>query len=460
MNSKALHSSSYRDPSGYVYLDNGEIKRVINPIYFEQYNSLKDSGIYKALMESHLLIPHEELFASEREIIIRPEQIPFITYPYEWSFNMYKEAALLTLRIQKYCLEKGYSLKDASAFNITFHKGRAMFIDTLSFDFYKENEPWRAYKQFVTHFLSPLVLAHYHGPDLLKLMSTFIDGIPINLTSSLLPSKTKFNPVLYSNIHLLSKLESKHNKDYEGESKIKGLSKKGLLNIVVSLFNYIKKLKLRSETEWSDYYDKTNYADDAFQHKAEIINTWINAQKPKSLIDIGGNDGTFVRKIDYEIKENLVCDIDNNAVDANYLCLRKNREENILPFVLDVLNPSPAIGLNNKERILFLERIKQYAPDVVMALAVIHHMSLSGNVPFNESARFFSSFSKNLIIEFPKKEDSWVQRLLKAKGDFETYFDFYNIDSFESSYKEFFDIIEKLEVKNSHRVMYLMKNKC
>ncbi|WP_411893732.1 class I SAM-dependent methyltransferase [Winogradskyella sp. A2] len=458
MDSKALHSSSFRDPSGYVFIDNGEIKRVINPIYFKQYRALTDSGFFNSLMENSLLIPHKELSHSEKEIIVQPEPIPFITYPYEWSFNMFKEAALLTLKIQKYALEKGFSLKDASAFNITFHKGSAIFIDTLSFDFYQENEPWRAYKQFITHFFGPLVLAHYHGADQLKLMSNFIDGIPVTLLSSLIPNRTKINPTLYSNIHLLAKLEGKHSKDYKGETQVKGLSKKGLLNIIESLYSYIKNLKLKGQTEWADYYDKINYSDEAFKHKSAIINSWINNLKPKTLIDVGGNDGTFVRFIDFEIEENLVCDIDNNAVDVNYLKLKKNKEKDVLPFVLNVLNPSPAIGLNNKERSSFLERIEQYSPDVTMALAVIHHMSLSGNVPFKDSAKFFSTFSKTLIIEFPKRNDSWVQRLLKAKGDFESYFDFYNIDNFEKSYSEFYDIIEKLEVKNSERVMYLMKN--
>jgi hypothetical protein len=237
------------------------------------------------------------------------------------------------------------------------------------------------------------------------------------------------------------------------------LSKKGLLNIIESLFGYIKNLKLKGQTEWSDYYDKTNYSDVAFKHKSAIINSWINNLNPTKLIDIGGNDGTFVRFIDYKIEENLVCDIDNNAVDINYLTMKKNKEKDILPFVLDVLNPSPAIGLNNKERSSFLERIKQYSPDVTMALAVIHHMSLSGNVPFIESAKFFSIFSKDLIIEFPNRNDSWVKRLLRAKGEFESYFDFYNIANFEKSYSTYFDIIEKLEVKSSERVMYLMKIK-
>ncbi|MEH1009243.1 class I SAM-dependent methyltransferase [Winogradskyella sp. ECml5-4] len=459
MNVKNAHPSSFRDPSGYVFVENGNIKRVINPIYFKQYKALTDSGFYDVLFKNNLLIPHEELSNTPEKIIIQAEKIPYVTYPYEWSFNMYKEAALLTLKLQKYSLEHGFSLKDASAFNITFHKGRAVFIDTLSFDFYTEDSPWRAYKQFITHFFGPLVLAHYHGAQQLKLLSNFMDGIPVKMISSMLPLKTKLSPVLYSNIHLLAKLEDKHNEDYKGEAKQATLSKKGQLNIIQSLYDYIKKIDLKEHSEWGNYYDKINYTNDAFVKKSDIINTWVNTLKPERLIDVGGNDGTFVRKLERSVEIALVCDIDNNAVDFNHKTSKLKKEQFMLAFLLDVLNPSPAIGLNNTERDSFLKRIEAFEPDIVFALAVIHHMSLSGNVPFNASAKFFSSFSKYLIIEFPKRDDSWVQRLLNNKADFKHYFEFYNIYNFESSYLNYFELVEKKEIQNSERVLYLLKKK-
>ena len=349
MKVKSVHPSSFRDPSGYVFVEDGDIKRVINPVYFKQYNQLTDSGFYSTLFKNDLLIPHTELSSSEQNIIIKAEKIPFVIYPYEWSFNMYKEAALLTLKLQKYSLEKGFSLKDASAFNVTFHQGKAVFIDTLSFDFYTENSPWRAYKQFITHFFGPLVLAHYHGAHQLKLISNFIDGIPVKMISSMLPFKTKLSPVLYSNIHLLAKLEDKHNEDYKGETKSATLSKKGQLNIIKSLYDYIKILDLKERSEWGNYYDKTNYSDQAFIEKSNIINTWVTNINSKTLIDVGGNDGTFVRKLTNDNEITLVCDIDNNAVDFNHKTMKLNKEQFMLPFVLDILNPSASIGLNNFE---------------------------------------------------------------------------------------------------------------
>ncbi|MGJ8592720.1 MAG: class I SAM-dependent methyltransferase [Aquaticitalea sp.] len=453
------HNSSFRDPSGYVFLDEGIIKRKIFPKYFEVYNSLKNAQFYEKLFKIGLLVPHKEVSASDSEIVLQPEQIPFITYPYEWSFNQYKEAALLTLKLQKYCLDHQFSLKDASAFNVTFFKGKAVFIDTLSFDIYSENSPWRAYKQFIMHFLGPLILAHYHGSQSLKLMSNFIDGIPLQMLASMLPFKTKFSPTLYSNIHLLAKFEDKHNEDNLEASKTYSLTKKAQLKIIESLYNFIKNLKLKEHTEWGDYYDKINYSSDAFQQKAVIINGWIEQSKAKTLIDVGGNDGTFVRKISLPIDHALVCDIDPNAIDLNYQTIRNQKETFITPFVLDVLNPSAAIGFENTERLSFLDRISHFEPDVTLALAVIHHISLSGNIPFERSAHFFAMFSKDLIIEFPDREDSWVQRLLNSKAEFKNHFDFYNKANFETAYFDLFNLIEKIEIKDSKRTMYLLKRK-
>lgn len=459
MKTKKPHSSSFRDPSGYIFIENGNIYRIINPIYFKQYKALTDSGFYDNLFSSGLLIQHQEIASSDQEITIKAEKIPFVTYPYEWSFKMYKEAALLTLRLQKYSLEHGFSLKDASAFNITFHKGKAVFIDTLSFDFYLENSPWRAYKQFIMHFFGPLLLARYHGAQQLKSLANFIDGVPVKMISSMLPSRTKLSPLLYSNIHLLAKLEDKHSEDYKGKAKIASLSKKGQINIIESLYNYIKKLELKEKSEWGNYYDKTNYTVGAFDEKSEIINHWVKKTNPKTLIDVGGNDGTFVRALDCKIETALVGDIDNNAVDFNYTTMKLNKEHYMLPFTLDVLSPSPAIGLNNKERDSFIQRVSAFAPDVTLALAVIHHISLSGNVPFERSADFFATFSNYLVIEFPKRGDSWVQRLLNNKGEFKDYFEWYTIDNFVNAFSKVFSVIEKKEINDSERVLLLLKNK-
>ncbi len=451
------HEASFRDPSGYMFYDGKVLRRAINPIYFPQYNKLKATGFLKNLIANGLLVDHEETSVSAERIVITPEVVPFITNPYEWSFEQYKHAALHTLKIQKYALSKGFILKDASAYNITFHKGDPIFIDTLSFDFYQEGTPWRAYKQFVTHFLGPLALAKYHGTEMFKMMQIHIDGIPVKLISSLLPTRTRLSSVLYPNIHLLAKMESKHSEDYKAETKIAALSKKAQENILESLFDYIKDLKLKEASEWGDYYSKTNYDEVAFDAKKELIKRWIKPLAPQKLIDIGGNDGTFARTVIDSVPHIIVTDIDSNAVDHNYRQLQQNKETNMLPFVSDVLQPAPGIGFNNTERNSLIERLTAYAPDVTLALALIHHITLSGNVPFGKSAAFFASFSKNLIIEFPMREDSWVESLLVRKREFINHFDFYNHKEFEKGYLPYFTLEKKETIKGTKRLLYFLK---
>jgi hypothetical protein len=459
MTNPKKHDASFRDPSGFIFYDGDTLRREICPIYFNQYNQLKESGFFTTLIDKGLLIPHEEKLINEERIVITPENIPFISNPYEWGFEQYKEAALLTLKIQKYALSKGFILKDASAYNVTYHRGRPIFIDTLSFDFYEEDTPWRAYKQFITHFLGPLVLAKYHGAEILKLMQSHIDGIPIKLIASLLPAKTKLSSVIYTNIHLLAKMEDKHSEDYKAETKIAKLSRKAQSNILESLFDYIKKLNIKKRSEWGDYYSKTNYNEEAFNNKKNLIRKWVSQLMPKRLIDVGGNDGTFARMIIDDVDHIIVTDIDSNAVDRNYQQMKSNKELNILPMVCDVLQPAPGIGFNNNERSSLINRLQEYEPGITMALALIHHMTLTGNIPFERSAKFFASFSKNLIIEFPKREDSWVKSLLVRKREFINHFDFYNLSNFEEQFSLYFNMIQKETIPNTERVMYLFKNK-
>ncbi|KGO92567.1 methyltransferase domain-containing protein [Flavobacterium subsaxonicum] len=453
------HASSFRDPSGYILVKDGVVFRNINPVYFNQYQSLTNSGFYKKLFDSGLLVKHTEVAADASHVLIQPENIPFFSYPYEWSFTQYKHAALHTLKLQKYCLQNGYTLKDATAFNITFNNGAPVFVDTLSFDVYTEGEPWRAYKQFLMHFFGPLLLAKYYGNDMLKTLQQHIDGMPLQKVAKLLPFTARFNATVYTNIFLTAKYDAKYSSDEGGTEKKVNIPKASQLKIIDSLYNYIKDLTLNEKTEWKDYYAITNYDAEAFEHKKQLVKKWYQSIGGQKVVDLGGNDGTFSRVLKDDAKEILVTDIDPNAVDYNYQQVLKNKEHNLLPLVSDLLNPAPGIGFNNKERAPLQERIANNKYDVALALALIHHISLSGNVPFAMSAQMFASLTPYLIIEFPDREDSWVSFLLKSKREFAEYFDYYNRDNFEKDYAQFYTVIEKQQIPNTHRTLYLLKRK-
>ena len=178
MKNSNKETSSFRDPSGYIYYENNTVYRKINKHYFDKYDYLMTSGLYDELIKQNLLIEHEEVKRTDEYIIIKPVQLPFISYPYEWCFEQIKDASITTLKIQNISLKYNMTLKDATAYNIQFYQGKPIFIDTLSFDFYKEGEPWGAYVQFTRHFMAPLLLTTYVDENLNCLLRNYIDGIP------------------------------------------------------------------------------------------------------------------------------------------------------------------------------------------------------------------------------------------------------------------------------------------
>ncbi|WP_397301396.1 class I SAM-dependent methyltransferase [Nonlabens ulvanivorans] len=451
------HTASYRDPSGYIFKQEGEYLRHINQPYFIEYNTIKNSGIYEQLWNKNWLIKHEEISVSEDKIILRPDQLDFITYPYEWSFTAYKHAAQLTLRIQLFLLENGFSLKDASAFNITFHKGKAIFIDTLSIERYRDNEPWKGLKQFNEHFFAPLLLAQRHGSYYLKSLQHRINGFPLDEASKLLSWKSKLSPTIYSHIHFLGKQKNETIGQASNDSKSKGLDKVSQIKMLKTLEMHISKMSLQENTEWSAYYDQTNYDEQAFNLKKEFIQKWTAYINAKKVVDLGGNNGTFSKVALTNANQVIVCDIDQSAINDCYTNSIKHKEFNIIPIVTDLMQPAASLGFNNQERDSFITRIQDYGSDLSMALALIHHMTLSGNVPFEMSALFFKSLSPYLIIEFPNREDSWVQFILNSKRDAKDLFDYYNLVNFEEAYNKHFSIIKKEAIKGTHRTLFLLK---
>ncbi len=454
------HSASYRDPSGFVFLEDNLLKRQINPVFFDDYDAAKAAGIYTSLFEKGWLVPHQEISRDTSKIILHPEQIPFITYPYEWSFTQYKHAAQLTLRLQMYLLDKGFSLKDASAFNVTFHKGKAILIDTLSIERYAENEPWRALHQFEQHFFSILLLSQKYGAQHLKTLSSEINGKDLKETSRLLGWKSRFHPVIYPNIHLMAKEQFLHPSSASKQNTVPEVFKESLLKILNVLESHIAGMKLNETTEWTAYYDQTNYDAAAFAFKQEIVNSWTAGLHAKTAIDLGGNDGTFAKILPTEVGQIIVSDIDQAAINQCYTAeIDNSGNSRLIPMVIDLMQPSPGVGFENRERESFIDRVVRFQPDVSLALALIHHITLTGNVPFAMSAAFFARFSEHLIIEFPDREDSWVQYILDSKRDARHLFDDYGVSAFAKAYSEYYDIARQEIIPGTHRTLFLMRRK-
>ncbi len=442
---------SFRDPSGIVLKKGGIIYREIYPSYQDNYNLLTNSGLYKALIKENLLIPHEEVNTK----LIKPVIIPFISYPYEWSFSQLKHAALVTLQIQKRALKFGMSLKDTSTYNIQFLKGKPILIDTLSFKKYEEKQPWTAYQQFCQHFLAPLALMCHKDLRLNQLLRIYIDGIPLDLASSLLPSSTYLNFPLLTHIHLHARSQKRYlNKGKYLKIKNLRVNKLSMLGLIDSLESAIKSLnyKLRG-SQWGDYYSDTNYSEAAFKHKKQIVEKFLKKIKPKMVWDFGANTGVFSRIASDMKVQTLSFDSDPEAVEKNYLNCLKDREANILPLVLDLTNPSPALGWENKER----ESLGQRGPaDTVLALALIHHLAIANNLPLSRIAEFFRNTCGSLIIEFIPKTDSNVRKMLELRKDIFTE---YKEEIFVKEFKKLFIIKQTEKIIDSDRTLFLMQRK-
>lgn len=452
--------SSFRDPSGHLFWYEGKLYRTVTDKYIDTYKAIKQSGLFDALIAENKIIAFKEQSAkkipdlsSNISLLLEPDILPFISYPYEWSFSQLKDAALLTIDLHITGLRSNFLLKDASAYNIQFLNGQPIFIDHLSFDLCGNYPIWPAYGQFCRHFLAPLVLMSKVDPGLGALLKLYIDGVPLPLALKLIPVRKLLTPGLF--IHFLCHANSQKRYASKGDvvKKIKKLSARQMLNIAISLKETITELKWQPQgTEWAEYYSDTNYSDKAMQNKIGLLVNFIKKVPGTDMVwDFGGNTGLMSRAI-REYAKHIICfDIDAAAVEKNYLQVKKDKETKILPLVMDFSNPSPDIGFASRERASLSGRGKA---DLGLALALVHHFAISNNLPFSHMAKYFFSLCNFLIIEFIPKEDSQVQKLLLSRDDI---FNEYTQENFIREFSAYFKIDYREKVADSGRTLFLMQ---
>jgi len=412
-------------------------------------------GLYHNLTKKNWLLTHTEIIDNidlqiPGSLIILPSQIPVITYPYEWSFDMWKDAALLTLQIAKEAVAAGMMLKDATPFNIQFLNGKPVFIDTLSFEKYNEEKPWIAYRQFCECFLAPLLLQQYCNCEAGKLLIIYPEGIPLKILISLLPKKAKWN--LHTYLHIYLQANIKKSKTSSNSKAAQQFTKAKMLVLLNSLIDYVKNRYLKkAKTTWDDYYSETILKDDYLQAKTILVQSFLLRISYSSIVDLGANDGYFSLLFKNTPIQIIAVDGDENCINELYLNIKKNKILNILPVINTLNNPSPAIGWNNAERGSLKERIKG---DVVFALALVHHLAISCNVPLSFIAGWLAPMAKYLLIEFVPKTDEKVQLLLQNREDI---FDDYTIINFEKIFAKEYQIIYQQQITGTDRILYLMK---
>jgi len=451
---------SFRDPSGFVYTAGGVLYRQVNRVFAEEFDACVASGLYDALAAAGLLVAHravgvERAPTPEAHAVLEPARIEFVSYPYEWAFGALKDAALLTLDVQERALAAGFVLRDASAYNVQFRDARPILIDTLSFARYREGEPWVAYKQFCEHFLVPLALMATRDVRCGRLQREYLDGIPLDLGSALLPRRTWTRPGLLLHVHMHARATRRYQSaSVAAVTRRRGLSKRGLLGFVASLRRTVEGLDWRpAGTQSADYTTDHNYSEDGLAAKRHLVRDYLAAVAPRTVWDLGGNTGVFSRAA-REVAPSVVCfDVDPAAVELYYRQVRARGETGILPLQLDLMSPSPATGWANEERVSLEAR---GPADAVLALALVHHLALANNVPLPRIAEHLAGLGRALVIEFVPKCDSQVERLLRNRPDI---FPDYTQEGFERAFERHYETAAKARIGDSQRWLYLMRRR-
>ena len=449
---------SYRDPSGFVFRRDGVLYRQVNQTFADDWSAFESSGLHAALLSKALLIADEpaalDVAAEPGAVaVIRPKEIGFISYPFEWSFSQLKDAALLTLQAQALAAEHGMTLRDASAYNVQFQRGRPILIDTLSFERARPDEPWKPYRQFCEHFLAPLALMAHRDGRLGLLLRDFIDGVPLDLASELLPRGTRWSPGLAAHVHLHARAQRQHaDGGREAAPKSVTMSQTRRLALLDHLRRTVEGLRLPARgTEWADYADQTSYSAAATASKETIVRDMLIAAGGKVAWDVGANTGRYSAIAVGAGYDVIALDIDWAAVERHYLALREAGEQRIMPLLADLADPSPAIGWANRERASLLERA---TADVVVALALVHHLAIGRNVPLGMVSELLARLGRSLIVEFVPKLDPMVQRLLATREDI---FPDYSLEGFRAAFMRHFRVIEETVVDDSRRVLFRME---
>lgn len=459
---EARIGSSFRDPSGFIFTRDGVLLRQVQEIYRPQFELLHSSGLYDELVAEGLLIPHEERPLDEASsdgaaFVLRPERIPFVSMPYEWTFGQYKAAALLTLRVQEISLKYGMTLKDASAFNVQFRGVTPIFLDTLSFEKQLDGAPWVAYRQFCQHFLAPLALQSKVDARLGLLLRQYVDGIPLDLASHLLSRRSWLSPAMLMHIHLHARSIAKHAAtDASTDLAAKRVhttrvSKTGLDGLISHLHSTVAGLEWKPRgTEWGAYEETHNYDADGRDAKQLLVAEFVKKSGAKRMLDLGANAGEYARVARGAGADLVVAaDGDPVAVERAFRRFTVSGETGIHPILMDLTNPSPSQGWNHTE----WPSIAARGPfDAVMGLALVHHLAIGNNVPLHGVGAMFAKLGRAAIVEWVPKADPQVQRLLSAREDI---FDNYTEGHFRDAFSQVGREVAHSPVGNSGRTLYL-----
>lgn len=462
-----IESGSFRDPESRIFYADGAVYRALSPDGLADFEALKATKVFESAQADGRLVKTElvdeadskpNLLVHERAGVLKHERIPFVSYPYEWTFSMLKDAALLQLDLLEASLKEGLTLKDASSYNVQFKGSKPVFVDIGSFERRREGEQWVGYRQFCMLFLYPLMLqaikdVPYHG-----LLRGQIDGIPPKQMRDLSSFRDRFHKGFSTSVFLHARLEAKYADragQVKGELKAANMQKELLVAQVGKMRKVVQKLQWNPpQGVWVAYGERNSYSDSDAERKDEFVREVSTAQRWPMTWDIGANNGRYSRIAAEGSDYVLALDADQGPMELLYRGLRDEGAENILTLTMNLADQSPNLGWRGAERKALAERGK---PDLVLALALIHHTTVTANVPIAEFIDWLASLDTSLVIEFPTREDPMVKKLLSGKRD--GLHPDYERANFESVLGAAFDVERRERLASGTRLLYFARPK-
>jgi hypothetical protein len=462
----ALDAGSYRDPDSRVFYADGAVLRALSERGLQDWRALAGKPFFTQALEHGLVVGTEEeaqlgdglpmLRTEQPAAVLRHERIPFVSYPYEWTPGMLRDAALLTLDLILAALDDDFTLKDASPYNVQFRGAQPVFVDVGSFEPLRDGEPWVGYRQFCELFLYPLMLASWKDVPCAPWLRGSLEGIRPGDMRNLLGFRDRFRKGTLTHVFLHARLERSYAQRGRTGGDVRKELKRAGFNKQIVRANVAKMRKLVGRLEWeppkgvwTEYRADNSYTDDDTARKLAFVGDVAAAGRRSLVWDLGCNDGAFSRICAEHADTVLAADSDPAPVEILYRRLRDEGRTDILPLTLDIIDASPGLGWRGRERRRLEER---GAPDLVLCLALLHHVSITGNVPVSEYVDWLRSLESEVVIEFVRREDPMVKQLLAAKRE-ETHPD-YDEAFFERCLGEAFTVQRREELPSGTRVLY------
>ena len=413
---------SFRDRQSRVYYDGGEVLRSLSREGLADWEALAASETYTRFREAGRLVLTELVAEGDFEEgwsgLLRHERIPFVTYPYEWTFGMLKDAALLSLDLMLGAVDDGLILKDGTPYNVQWRGSTPVFIDVGSFTRLREGEPWPGYRQFCMQFLYPLFLQAHRGLPFNPWLRGSLEGIEPRACRRLLSLRDFFRRGVISHVVLHERLERRYGSrggETGTELAAAGFGTELIRANITRLRRLVSRLEPReSASPWTDYMLDNTYGPAEAGRKEEFVSAAAASLQPQLVWDLGCNDGHYSRVVAEHAAYTVALDADERTVDRLYRSLAAREEESILPLVVDVADPSPALGWRNAERRTLSER---GGPDLILCLALVHHLAITRNIPLESFLDWLRSMGAAVLIEFPDEADPMVGVLRAAKRD-------------------------------------------